>query len=98
MPILKPSYAERMARFRGKLTLAGRTAHPREPLDGVARTSSQTTYTDSLHGKGDYIRQSPGGPVVDHPCCDQDMIIHIRPIGDRVMQLHLLWREMIISP
>jgi len=80
MPILKTSYAERMARLRGKLTLAGRTARPLEPLDGVARTSSQTTYTDSLHGKGDYIRQSPGGPVVD-PCCDQDMIIHIRTGG-----------------
>lgn len=89
MPIIKPSYAERMARLRGKITLAGRTAHPREPLDGVARTSSQTTYTDSLHGKGVYIRQSPGGPVDDLPCCDDDMIIHIRPFGDDPLMMQL---------
>jgi hypothetical protein len=76
MPILKPSYADRMARLKGSLALQGRTAHPTAPLDGTnARTSSQTAYTEMLHGKGDYIRQSPGGPVVE-PCCsgDNDMV------------------------
>jgi len=77
MPILKPSYADRMARLKGSLTLQGRTARPAAPLDGTtARTSSQTTYTEMLHGKGDYIHQSPGGPVVE-PCCADDTTVMV---------------------
>jgi surface protein len=51
-----------MARLKGNLLLAGGST------DSAARTNSQTTYTASLHGKGDYIRQGPAGPIVE-PCC-----------------------------
>jgi len=96
MPILTPSYAERMARFKGNLVLQGRTAHPHQPLDGTnARTSSNTSYIDSLHGKGDYIRQGPSGPIVE-PCCqeDNDMIILVRTTdGERTITLPFTLNE-----